>query len=52
MADEEMVFSKQNADGVRQWFFYDESYLEYGPYETQAQAESELNRYCKEVLGV
>jgi hypothetical protein len=40
----------QEGDG--KWWFWIETWADrIGPYETKEQAESELTRYCQEVLG-
>ncbi len=34
------------------WYFWIETWHDrYGPYETKEEAEANLRRYCKEVLG-
>ena len=34
------------------WYFWDEAWFtKYGPYDSEEKARSELDRYCKEVLG-
>jgi len=32
------------------WFWYDETKIEYGPYNTYELAKADLERYCKEFL--
>ncbi len=34
-----------------EWFFYDETYESYGPYETEKEAKYQLDRYCRIQLG-
>lgn len=33
------------------WFWFDESYNEYGPYDTKELAEKDLILYCEKNLG-
>ena len=34
------------------WYFWDETQAyRYGPYESEEEANKQLDRYCKEVLG-
>ena len=34
------------------WYFWDETGADrHGPYESEEEAEKQLDRYCKEVLG-
>lgn len=41
----------QNKDG--KWYFWDECWSsEVGPFKTRKIAEEEINKYCKEVLGM
>lgn len=40
----------QKEDG--KWYFWDETWTEaYGPYETEIEANQQLDVYCDQVLG-
>lgn len=45
-APSELVYYDENG-----WWWYDETYLAAGPFDTQAEAYAQLNAYCREVLG-
>lgn len=35
------------------WYFWDEVWCDrYGPYDSEKECKKELDRYCKEVLGI
>jgi len=34
-----------------EWWWYDEAYNEYGPYETEEEAGAAWAEYCEKVLG-
>lgn len=33
-------------DQINQWWFWDETYMHYGPFESEAEARVELELYC------
>lgn len=58
--DQEQKMERNKASGTLfqeekdgKWYFWDEiGYYKYGPHDTQEEAQSALDKYCREVLGL